>query len=427
MTAKKTLGAKSLICHNCIGDSELRRRIKIAGTIQICAHCGKRARTLPLEKIAGIVDGAFRNFYEPGDEIPEMDGEHDGIRWGQEGDPPDQIITELIDSEPEIGEAIVDYLSSAESYDVIKDGATSYYDSGSNYVEANLNTHEHFHVWTEFRERIKHKTRFFDQRNSELLEEIFKDIKDFSFGGAPAPVRKIDPRNGNFEIYRARRASSGKEASRFLENPDLELGPPPARSAKAGRMNPAGISVFYGATYPATCIAELRPTVGSLVVYAAFTFTRTVTLLDLSVFEKPANYPSVFKDAAYGPMKRWKFLHSFHRQIIRPIQPEDEPIEYVPTQAVAEYVANELKYDGIIYSSAQVGKSRQNIALFNVSVAPGNDIKKRKPSMGDVEDHEREKSRRPLLRYVPDSAKATRISRAEYKRHSIQEEDLVRY
>jgi hypothetical protein len=51
----------------------------------------------------------------------------------------------------------------------------------------------------------------------------------------------------------------------------------------AGRMNPSGIALFYGALELETCLAEVRPPVGSQVVCGAFLLRRTVLLLDLTL------------------------------------------------------------------------------------------------------------------------------------------------
>ena len=47
--------------------------------------------------------------------------------------------------------------------------------------------------------------------------------------------------------------------------------------------------------------------------------------------------------------------------------PQDEAFEYLPTQAVAEYLANKVKprLDGIIFRSSQTGGVGQNLVLFN--------------------------------------------------------------
>jgi RES domain len=48
-----------------------------------------------------------------------------------------------------------------------------------------------------------------------------------------------------------------------MKRPDRDIGPPPPSVAVAGRMNAAGISVFYGATHPGVALAEVQPPVGS--------------------------------------------------------------------------------------------------------------------------------------------------------------------
>ena len=44
--------------------------------------------------------------------------------------------------------------------------------------------------------------------------------------------------------------------------------------------------------------------------------------------------------------------------------PDDEPFEYVITQAVADYLASELSLDGILYPSAQT-EGGTNVVLFH--------------------------------------------------------------
>jgi RES domain len=47
--------------------------------------------------------------------------------------------------------------------------------------------------------------------------------------------------------------------------------------------------------------------------------------------------------------------------------PDDEPFEYLPTQAIADFLATEATppLDGIIFPSVQVGGEALNIALFH--------------------------------------------------------------
>jgi hypothetical protein len=47
--------------------------------------------------------------------------------------------------------------------------------------------------------------------------------------------------------------------------------------------------------------------------------------------------------------------------------PSDEAFDYIPTQAVCDYLAGQkaLPLDGIIYKSVQAGYSAKNIVLFH--------------------------------------------------------------
>jgi hypothetical protein len=63
-------------------------------------------------------------------------------------------------------------------------------------------------------------------------------------------------------------------------------------------------------------------------------------------------------------LERAKFLSSLSHRIARPILPDDELSEYLVTQAIADFLATELKLDGVIYRSAQ-SKDGTNVALFH--------------------------------------------------------------
>ncbi len=132
-------------------------------------------------------------------------------------------------------------------------------------------------------------------------------------------------------IYRARILKSDKK----YEHEDLTS--PPPMIACNNRMSPAGISFFYGALEPETCISELRPSVGEAVVVGEFETNETLTVIDLS--GKTQEAPSIFcEDYSYN-YERWvSFIRDFVADISRPIRPMDQEIEYVPTQAFTEFL-----------------------------------------------------------------------------------------
>ena len=73
-------------------------------------------------------------------------------------------------------------------------------------------------------------------------------------------------------------------------------------------------------------------------------------------------------DPDYAEHKgRAAFLEFLVDEISRPVLPGDEAPEFLPTQAVAEYLANRVipRLDGIIFRSSQTGSAGRNLVLFN--------------------------------------------------------------
>jgi hypothetical protein len=132
-------------------------------------------------------------------------------------------------------------------------------------------------------------------------------------------------------------------------------------------MNAAGISVFYGAAEADTCIAEARAPVGSYVVLGRFEIIRPVRVLDLDVLTGIVTDGSWFDPEFATRSNRAAFLRHLVQEISQPIMPRDEEFEYLPTQAVSEYLAScvEPRLDGIIFHSAQRAGEGRNVVLFH--------------------------------------------------------------
>lgn len=143
----------------------------------------------------------------------------------------------------------------------------------------------------------------------------------------------------------ARVFQSLEKLEEALKRPDFHLGPPPANLASAGRMNALGLAVFYGATHADVAIAEGRPPVASHVLVGRFEVIRPLKLLDVEA----------------------SFLAHLRKQITLPVMPDDEPLEYLVRQAIADYLANLAGpvVDGLVYRSIQHDKGKNNIVLFH--------------------------------------------------------------
>ena len=152
-----------------------------------------------------------------------------------------------------------------------------------------------------------------------------------------------------------------------MKRPDLELSAPPAWAAAAGRMNARGISAFYGATAPEIALAEVRPPVGSRVALAKFNIIRPLRVLDLAALGEVMERGSIFDpDYAYR-LGRMMFLRTLSNRMARPVMPDDQEMEYLPTQAIADYLSTEgqVPLDGILFPSVQVGGNGSNVVLFH--------------------------------------------------------------
>lgn len=136
-------------------------------------------------------------------------------------------------------------------------------------------------TWESFCQQLRSRSRFFSQYAEIDLRNIFGDLTSLITFQGISVIREISPSDEDRFVFRARLALSPTELENILKYPSRELGAPPSRLARAGRMNAAGISVFYGALDIDTCVTEIRPPVGSSVVVGRFEIIRPVRLLDM--------------------------------------------------------------------------------------------------------------------------------------------------
>lgn len=340
------------VCFKCIGDGYYREFVKKEGVSKTkCRYCKKSRTCIDMESLADEVDDVYRNSYEP----------------SEIGDTPSDIICEMLGVEPDIADDLVGILSDREERGVNK-GADALYDSDALYGEMDNdyfgNLAERRDEWQAFCHHIKHKRRFFNNELIRYLESIFSELKKFSYKNK-VPLRHIDPSGPESTFYRARIAKDSNEEKTIRSNPGIELGPPPAHKARAGRMNPAGVSVFYGAFLVETCIAEIKCSVGELAIVGQFKLNKPLNVLDLTVLgtiEEPNYSHAIDIDEQFG---LFYFLREFSHEISKPIREADSDLQYLPTQVLAEYFAYALKIDAVIYSSSQVSGENKNIVILN--------------------------------------------------------------
>lgn len=357
------------ICERCVGEDYLRADIQGNGADDECSYCGKHARTITIGDLADHVATALeQHYYRTSDEPEGVDYllAKEGL-WEREGEPIVYVISEMaqVDEEPasDVREVLAER---AYDFDEAAAGMEGPYDEEAQYVEGPVRDHELQAQWSYFQKGLQTESRFFNRDALATLESIFEGVKDHRAHDGKPVIVDAGPGLQLSALYRARVFQSDDQLGKAIARPDLELGPPPASAAVAGRMNAQGITVFYGATDPAVALAETRPPVGSKVLVGTFEIIRPLKLLDMEALSRVRVSGSVFDPTFLPALEKAKFLESVSHRIARPVLPDDAPFAYLVTQAIAEYLAgrDDPQIDGIIFPSVQSG-TEKNVVLFH--------------------------------------------------------------
>ena len=359
------------VCHACISEDTLAAEVKRMNRDGICSYCGNERKVATLWHLAGRIHTVLQREHQITPSTPVDGFDHfmaaEG-RWERRGDSVALVLAELAGLNKAIVRDIRDMLHNLHDYDAVRYGdGDPLYDTEAMY-EPRIPDDSQFQVtWKTFREQVQTHARFFGPEAEEMLHFIFGDLTSLTAFNRRPVIREIGPGAEAVSVWRARVAQSIEERNRILISPSTELGPPPPAFAEAGRMNPDGIPVFYGATELETCVSEVRPPVGSFVVVGRFDLLKKVRILDLDALSLVYPKGSVFDPGYAEKAGRAAFLGHLRNEIGRPVMPRDETLEYVATQVVAEYLAHKASpgLDGIIFRSAQTGGEGHNLVLFN--------------------------------------------------------------
>lgn len=362
-----------VICARCVGEKYLKSHIKTSGVQSVCSYCDRRGLAVRIEALAEIIDQAFEAHYVRTDTEPDAleyamlkDPELD-YEWEREGEQAIWAIAEAAEVKEVIAEDIRQILEEKHSdFDTAAMGDECPFAEDSHYEQRSPDNGEFPALWNQFDRNLKTKARFFSRLAHGILDQIFAGIQELrSTNGNPVVVN-AGPDTELNQLFRARVFQNEEQKlEESLSYPWLHLGTPPAKSAGAGRMNARGIAVFYGALDADTALQEVRPPVGSKVAIARFSILRTLKLLDLNALQTIAVDGSIFDPATLVAMQKGSFLRILSHTMSRAIMPHEEDSEYLPTQAVADYLANEIRIDGMIFPSVQAGHRAWNVVLFH--------------------------------------------------------------
>jgi len=206
--------------------------------------------------------------------------------------------------------------------------------------------------WQTFCENVKHKARYFNHKDFSVTDFLEK------FKNALTKLKH----SANIEIYRARKINSLEEEITIKSNPSCELGKVPINFAQNNRFSPIGISYGYFALDDITAIKEIRANEGDKIAIGKFAITDKLKLVDFR-FNSIKNKVNIFKtDLDISLYCQQQFIKEFLQDISKPIKDNDQYLEYIPTQIMAEYIWH-LDIDGFLFDSSQ-NKNGVNLVIF---------------------------------------------------------------
>ena len=389
------------VCHACIKDPFLSDEVKAKATPAPCSYCHETWETVTLNTLAERLHGTLQEHFcitpdypdEPYEFYQASEGD-----WDRRGDPAKYVIMDMADITEKVAGDVTKLLSDKYGYWAIREeGRENPYGPDARYEEKKPDDWYFRNAWTAFRDEITFHARFFSPSTEEILTDILGNLTALRTLKDEPVVREISPGEEDSFVWRGRTAQSDGELETILKSPARELGPPPQGLPKGGRMNGQGIPVFYGAMDQSTCVSEVRAPVGSRVVVGKFELLRSIRLLDLDALANVYVKGSFFDPNHLVQTNRAAFLKRLVSEVSRPVMPWDEALEYLPTQAVAEYLANKScpRLDGIMFRSSQTDGNGRNLVLFNHAclvqsdeLPPGTQVEVHIPTIYDDDEEQ---------------------------------------
>ena len=350
-----------LLCGECVGVGYLHEEIDRSGAKGQCSYCGKESDIIRIGDFVGYVKKLFDDHVEEVVEGTDIKDQRD--------------FTEIVKEQTELS------LKASTDLKIVYDDMMSEkhqneseskrcYNRNALYVYKSRDEFVNDNSWEDLQRCIREENRLFNSEARKILNEMLRDSLNLAMSKQHPEVIRVVPDDIEQNLFRARVFRSERDLAAALERPVEEFGPPPSSHAPDGRMNSRGVSVFYGATTRSCAIREVRPPVGSHVVVSCFDFARKLHLLDATEMEDIIKLESMFDPLYRDLLMKLRFLSCMSEQISAPVMRSDEPLDYLITQAVSDYLSEmqEPKLDGIMYKSTQKKDSKEkNVVLFHKS------------------------------------------------------------
>ncbi|MBL0702517.1 MAG: RES domain-containing protein [Sulfurospirillum sp.] len=353
------------ICEFCFESDIICNFIKEKGVklsaYKTCERCKGEESLYRLNKLElkEAAQNSIRKFYE-------HEFEHGLVQsassWGDKGDDIGTLLPDLMSLKDICYELFELDTINNDFYELLKDSATDDASEFDDCPDSELwldmrcnweGSARIFFNWDTFCENVKHKARFFDYLNYSRKKEL-ENLKE-TFETLSATMSCI--------LYRGRSADK-TNLEEIKINPSKKLGIVPPKNAKNNRFSPVGISYVYLSSDKETVIKEIRAIQNSKVAMGKFKINK-LELIDLREITIQKIKKNPFSEKLTSELScSFKVIKKFINDISKEINKKDQPLDYVPTQIVSEYIWS-LGYQGFIFDSSLC--NGDNYVLFNDS------------------------------------------------------------
>lgn len=167
-------------------------------------------------------------------------------------------------------------------------------------------------------------------------------------------------RSGEF-LYRSRLVTGSQRPHAekgFWGYSQKESFVPPPEKTRDMRANYKFIPYLYCSRNPYISICEVRPRYGARVSVATIVVSQEMQMFDLTLAQKPKGLTTAKEN----------LCEDLAELFSQPVTQDDDVLDYIPTQYIAEYLKN-LGYGGIMYHSAMNNSSQEidaaNFVIFD--------------------------------------------------------------
>jgi len=337
-------GSDKFICLRCIGDDYLRD--VVAYEIldeQECSFCGERPAAEFDVFMEAFMVGVDNTFQQADDAGMPWEGGYVFDTWEHHDLPEEFYWVAAADHDVEVLDEIRECLEE-------KTYAARWW------VDADLDK-VFSTAWAQFSDQILHKTRFVLWARKDTAKpyretgEVSAETVLEAIGRLLVVFDMITTLPAGTVTYRAREHARRDDSCDWGA---AQLGTNlPDHATSSARMNPPGISLFYGADEVETALAEVgQAGTREFLTVGRFVTTQSTTVIDLT---RVPPVPSIFDPELGACQGELHFLNGLVEELRQPIDPRRTNLDYVKTQVFFEYflrVFEDADVRGLMWKSA---------------------------------------------------------------------------